>query len=130
MFNNIGNKIKRAAKVFFWLGFVIGIAGGAAGVVMGILSYNTGAYAMAILTVLGGILFAGLMYILSWVAVMPLYGFGELVDNSSYFRKMLEDESKAEEQLKQQSIQPKREKKSEADPPRPELPHDRETDNK
>jgi len=129
MFNNIGNKIKRAAKVFFWIGFVIGIAGGAAGVVMGILSYNTGAYAMAILTILGGILFAGLMYILSWVAVMPLYGFGELVDNSSYFRKMLEDESKAEEQLKQ-SVQPKRERKTEADVPRHELSHGRETDNK
>ena len=100
MFRNIGNKLKVVAKVFFWIGFVLGIVGGSAGIVMGILAYQQGAFAMAILGIIGGILFGGLMFLLSWLAVMPLYGFGELVDNSSRFIKMLEEENKAEEDAK------------------------------
>ena len=97
MFRNIGRKIKVVAKVFFWIGFALGILGGAAAVVAGIYAFAHGGWAIGIGAIVGGILFAGLMYLLSWLSVMLLYGFGELVDNSTRFIRMLENESKAED---------------------------------
>lgn len=69
MFDRIGEKIKTVAKVIFWLGVAVGF----------IVAYfigEAGNNYVGIFIFLVGIL-------ISWLGTYLLYGFGELVDNSS-----------------------------------------------
>ena len=71
MFNNIGGKIKTLAKVICWIGIIASVIGGIATMAMdedmiifGLLGMPVGALA-------------------SWIGSFMLYGFGELVENST-----------------------------------------------
>ena len=69
MFDRIGEKIKIVAKVIFWLGVAVGF----------IVAYFVGEAGnnyVGMFIFLVGIL-------VSWLGTYLLYGFGELVDNSS-----------------------------------------------
>lgn len=89
MFSNIGGKIKGLAKFVCWAGIVLSI-------LLGILtmvgssqinysysygSYNSSSSGMGILSGLLIIVVGGLS---SWLGSLALYGFGELIDNTSY----------------------------------------------
>ena len=82
MFNNIGGQIKGLAKVICWLGII-------ASVIIGILlimsaTNRNGYYSYTDTNmVITGILVMIMGSILSWIGSFVLYGFGELVDNSS-----------------------------------------------
>lgn len=75
MFKNIGEKIKGEARGICGLGILASVIGGIA---YGIAFFEeqNGAVIIAFLIVLLGI-------IVSWLACLCLYGFGELVHNSS-----------------------------------------------
>lgn len=68
MFDNIGGKIKKLAKVCAWIGIIGSILGG------------LGTFAIG--GILGFLFVAGLGCLLSWVGAFGLYGFGQLIENS------------------------------------------------
>ena len=72
MFNNVGGKIKGLAQVLTWIGIAASI--------IGALIQTKTSIILAVLTLGLGILF-------SWLSNLVLYGFGELVENSSIIAK-------------------------------------------
>ena len=70
MFGNIGGKIKTMAKVCTWLGMILFV-------IYGIVLAVNGAFFM-------GILMAVSLALGVWLAAIPLYGFGELIDSNQF----------------------------------------------
>lgn len=67
MFDHIGTKVKKLAKVFFIIGCIIAVIGGSALInVVGIVGF---------LVIPAGI-------VLAWISTFLLYAFGQLVENS------------------------------------------------
>ena len=85
MFDNIGGKIKGLATFICWFGIIVSVI---AGIAM-ISSATQGRYTDETL-VWTGIAVAVLGSLLSWVGSFVLYGFGELVENSSVIAKNTE----------------------------------------
>ena len=85
MFRNPGGKIKSYAKVLFWIGVVISIIIGVIEIgssfVAAAYSYQ-GSFGTILLGILGGILTVAIGTLISWLAVLALYAFGTLVENS------------------------------------------------
>ena len=85
MFRNPGGKIKSYAKVLFWIGVVISIIIGVIEIgssfVAAAYSYH-GSFGTILLGILGGILTVAIGTLISWLAVLTLYAFGTLVENS------------------------------------------------
>lgn len=85
MFRNPGGKIKSYAKVLFWIGVVISIIIGVIEIgssfVATAYSYH-GSFCTILLGILGGILTVAIGTLISWLAVLTLYAFGTLVENS------------------------------------------------
>ncbi len=85
MFRNPGGKIKSYAKVLFWVGVVISIIIGVIEIgssfVAAAYSYQ-GSFGTILLGILGGILTVAIGTLISWLAVLTLYAFGTLVENS------------------------------------------------
>lgn len=85
MFRNPGGKIKSYAKVLFWIGVVISIVIGVIEIgssfVAAAYSYH-GSFATILLGILGGVLTVAIGTLISWLAVLTLYAFGTLVENS------------------------------------------------
>ena len=85
MFRNPGGKIKSYAKVLFWIGVVISIIIGVIEIgssfVAAAYSYQ-GSFGTILLGILGGILTVAIGALISWLAVLTLYAFGTLVENS------------------------------------------------
>ena len=68
MFNEIGKKIKGLASVIAWIGII-------ASAIMGLSSMKKSA--------LAGILIIAIGALVSWVSSFLLYGYGELIDQTS-----------------------------------------------
>ncbi len=68
MFNEIGKKIKGLASVIAWLGII-------ASAIMGFTSMRFSA--------LAGILIIAIGALASWISSFMLYGYGELIDQTS-----------------------------------------------
>lgn len=85
MFRNPGGKIKSYAKVLFWIGVVISIIIGVIEIgssfVAAAYSYQ-GSFGTILLGILGGILTVAIGTLISCLAVLTLYAFGTLVENS------------------------------------------------
>ena len=75
MFNNIGSKIMCLAKFLCWVGIVLSVSIGLANIITGITLYGSAITLRGVLLILLG-------PISSYIAVLPLYGFGRLVENS------------------------------------------------
>ena len=92
MFNNIGGKIKSLAKFMCWLGISASVI---IGIVLIIGATNRNGYYSYTDTnmVITGILVMIMGSILSWIGSFVLYGFGELVDNSSKLVELKENEN-------------------------------------
>ena len=88
MFSNIGGKIKMLAKILCWIGIVLSVIAGAL-----IILTNSEAvklYEEVVPPLAGGIFVIVVGVLGSWIGSFVLYGFGELVDNSSKQKKLLE----------------------------------------
>ena len=82
MFDNIGRKIKSMAKGLFWGCMVVCSVGG----LFGIVAVETAEERIAILI-------AAIAYgILSWIGSWLMYGFGQLVENSTIMTEMRTDD--------------------------------------
>ena len=75
MFDNAGQKIKAAAEAFCWIGIILSI-------ILGLMSVNKNVIVGFIIIIIG--------VLSSWVGSFLLYGFGELVDNSTKIVKNME----------------------------------------
>lgn len=82
MFNNIGGKIKGLAKFICWLGIIVSVL---VGIILIIGATNRNGYYSYTDTnmVITGVIVIVMGSILSWIGSFVLYGFGELVENSS-----------------------------------------------
>ncbi len=83
MFDNIGSKIMKLAKVLCWIGIILSIIYGIIIMAAGNRSYNGG----------GGVL-AGLLVIVigclaSWVGSFFAYGFGQLIEDTQEIRRKM-----------------------------------------
>ena len=89
MFNNIGGKIKGLAKFLCWAGIIICVILG----FMFIAGSNAGYYyyySREAMIVFGVLIMVG-GSIISWLSSLFLYGFGELVENTSIIRRKMDD---------------------------------------
>ena len=80
MFDNIGSKIKGLAKVITWLGIILSVIAGIVQISGGSSYSRYGGSNPLFLT---GILTIVLGSLAAWISSFLLYGFGELVENSS-----------------------------------------------
>ena len=99
MFNNIGHKIQKLAKAFWWIGIVFWTITGLALMAGGssvtyrlngeFVRANSGAGVVAgILTIIVGVL-------VSWIGSFLLYGFGQLVEDTHAIRANTEGKKEA-----------------------------------
>lgn len=75
MYNNIGKKIKTAAKIIGWIGIIIS---GLWGLIL--ISQAFGYWGEPIFIFMG-LMVIGIGSLLSWTSTWILYGFGELIEN-------------------------------------------------
>ena len=68
MFGNIGGKVKTMAKVFTWLGMILSV-------IYGIVLAVNGSFFIGILTAVS-------LALAVWLAAIPFYGFGELIETN------------------------------------------------
>ena len=90
MFNNIGGKIKGLAKFICWVGIIASIIFGIIIIASATKSFGGYRYTDTRTIILGVItIVAG--SIISWIGSFVLYGFGELVENSSTIKYELQN---------------------------------------
>ena len=89
MFDDIGGKIKGLATFICWVGIIVCVI---LGIVM--IVNATGGYRTDGGMVVAGILIIVIGSLLSWVGSFVLYGFGELVENSTELVIMKDQEMK------------------------------------
>ena len=79
MFENPGKKIKVVAQIFFWC---ISIIGSIALIIsFAVSEYDTNTnFVLSFLTIVITIL---LIWLFSWISSLLLYGFGELIENTT-----------------------------------------------
>ena len=75
MFKNIGKKIKLLAKILCWLQIIAYMA--------------TAVFFMVMDQILLGFVILVVGFLVAWIGSFLLYGFGELVDNSTIQTKMM-----------------------------------------
>ena len=93
MFDNIGAKIMKLAKVLCWIGIILSVISGIVIMVGGanvsrVASsyYGYGSSVTGGSAVLVGILTIVLGSLLSWIGSFFTYGFGQLIENTDYIR--------------------------------------------
>ena len=86
MFNNIGGKIKALASLFTWIGIIISL-------VIGLLFIFADSNGVVI-----GILIIVIGSLMSWISSWLLYGFGDLIENSSIIARKLSPEDFEDEE--------------------------------
>ncbi|MBP3313118.1 MAG: hypothetical protein J6K84_00465 [Oscillospiraceae bacterium] len=80
MFENVGGKIKAVALAFFWLGCIGGALGGLV----------TAAEVDGFEGLLSFVIITAISVFLSWLSSLLLYGFGELIESSSFTASEME----------------------------------------
>lgn len=89
MFNNIGEKIKTLAIIITILGIIASVISGIAFIVSSIVdSYDVSRLAAGIIL---GVLTIVVGSLLSWISSFLLYGFGELIENSTILKEKFAD---------------------------------------
>ena len=94
MFDNIGVKIMKLAKILCWIGIVLSVISGIVLMAGGANTISYDAYGYRTSTggvgVLGGILVIVLGCLGSWIGSFFTYGFGQLIDNSEKIKESLQ----------------------------------------
>ena len=80
MFENIGEKIKSVAEIACWIGIIA----------FGIVGLNV----MFSESFFAGLITIAIGFLVSWISAFTLYGFGQLIDDTSEIKKMLASEYK------------------------------------
>lgn len=92
MFNNVGGSLKGIATIVCWLGIICSCIAGIMGIMSGVeINNNYYSDGSGTTLIVGGLVIMVVGSILSWVSSLAVYGFGELVENSSIIRKQLQD---------------------------------------
>lgn len=81
MFTNIGGKIKTLAKVFCWIGII-------ASVICAIVLWTQNSRYNPTIALGFGVLIGGVLS--SWIGSFFMYGFGQLIEETTCNRMMLE----------------------------------------
>ena len=102
MFTRIGRKIKILAQALCWLLILISVVGGIFVMFNPGLSSQLGGFN----TVLLGLLIILLGSLLAWLGSFVLYGFGELVDNSTLIKDQLLGEEISADRLAEPQFSP------------------------
>ena len=100
MFKNVGRKIKVLAKIFFWIGVVcsvllgLGIAFGGSLVNNLVFSSSSTGFTQNIpftgpASIITGVVVIIVGFLAAWLESLFVYGFGELIDNTSRIRRKL-----------------------------------------
>lgn len=94
MFDNVGNRIKVLSKVIFWVYLVISIILGIVLIVGGFESdYDSSALSFRGLT----LIITG--PIVGWIIGLLMYGFGELIEKTSYIERSVRTNNKSDTEL-------------------------------
>lgn len=99
MFDNIGGKIQVLAKIICWIGIIACIIVGII-IIVNATQYRytrTDEVFIGIVVIIGGSIF-------SWIGSFVLYGFGELVENSSLIRYELSKRNSSSNTLETSSV--------------------------
>ena len=104
LFSDVGLKIKKIAKILFCINLVIGILASVGGIIfsIGILFDNPRYwenYVIPFLISVGGL---PLFLIINYLSLMPLYAFGDLVDNVNSINKKKSGEDSEDRRKKEQ----------------------------
>ncbi|NCB33778.1 MAG: hypothetical protein EOM64_07860 [Erysipelotrichia bacterium] len=78
LYNNIGSKICGFAKIVAWVGIIISCLFGIIIMISGI-GYSAFRFGAGMASVFGGLVFAAIGSLCSWIGSMMLYGFGHLI---------------------------------------------------
>ena len=89
MYNNIGGKIKSLARVICIIGIVLSVIGGIIIMAQGFDEARFYAKRIAVEAFFVGILAIGLGSLVSWLSCFLLYGFGQLIDDTSAIKRKL-----------------------------------------
>ena len=89
MFKNIGKKIKTLATVLFWVLVIFSAVGG---IILALflakpMEAAVGEVWSDVLCVLILIVTAGIGFLLDWIMMAFIYGFGELIDDTEFTRQ-------------------------------------------
>ena len=90
MFDQIGTKIKKVAKIFYTIGKVSSII---AGVILFFMAFVDWDYTWFLL--IAGPATAAIGWLVSWLSVLCIYGFGELIEKADAIEKHLQNASAA-----------------------------------
>ena len=89
MFNNIGEKIKTLATIITILGIIASVISGIAFIVYSIVeAYDVSRLVAGIIL---GVLTMVVGSLISWISSFLLYGFGELIENSTILKEKFAD---------------------------------------
>lgn len=92
MFNDVGGSLKGIATIVCWLGIICSCIAGIMGIMSGVeIKNNYYSDGPGTILIVGGMAIIIVGSFLSWVGSLAVYGFGELVENSSIIRKQLQD---------------------------------------
>jgi membrane protein DedA with SNARE-associated domain len=97
MFNNIGKKLMTVAKICCWAGILISLTLGLILIFGGgrVTTTTIDAYGMPVQQN-GSATVYGIMVIIvgclgSWIGSLAIYGFGQLIEDNSAMRKLMEE---------------------------------------
>ena len=83
MFQNVGGKLKLLAKIFFVIGIVASVGGFGYMLSLAIDNFNGGQDTAWLIYILLSIVTVVVGPVASWLSVLPLYAFGELVEKAT-----------------------------------------------
>ena len=92
MYRNVGGKMKGCATILFVIDIIASVIGGT---VIARIFYR-GMYFL-----LASVLFAGIGIIVSWLSLMALYGFGELIESNCQIRDSLKEVRRTLKQIEE-----------------------------
>ncbi len=88
MFNNIGSKIMKLAKILCWIGISLSVITGLVIIAGGYYQYRGGV--SVVVGVVIGIITIILGSLFSWIGSFFTYGFGRLIENTDNIRNNLQ----------------------------------------
>ena len=98
MFKNIGKKIKVFAKVLCWIGIIGGVISGLSLIIVGAKGagiamdyYGSSSFVGGSALIVAGVILLIVLPLLAWASSFVLYGFGEMVDNTSDLKQSNEE---------------------------------------
>lgn len=80
-FNNVGGKMKTVAKIYVLVDIILSILFGAAWMLIGLASIFSGE-GIGFILILLGIIVIPLYGLLGWMVALPLYGQGQMIENT------------------------------------------------